>query len=33
VFSICMILTAFAPTAEMFGGLRFLTGLGLGGVV
>jgi AAHS family benzoate transporter-like MFS transporter len=33
MFSICMLLTAFAPSAETFGGLRFLTGLGLGGVV
>ncbi|MEV7134286.1 aromatic acid/H+ symport family MFS transporter [Arthrobacter sp. NPDC093128] len=33
MFSICMLLTAFAPSAEIFGGLRFLTGLGLGGVV
>lgn len=33
MFSICMLLTAFAPTAEIFGALRFLTGLGLGGVV
>ncbi|MDQ0634349.1 AAHS family benzoate transporter-like MFS transporter [Arthrobacter pascens] len=32
-FSICMLLTAFAPSAEVFGALRFLTGLGLGGVV
>lgn len=32
-FSICMLLTAFAPSAEAFGALRFLTGLGLGGVV
>lgn len=33
MFSICMLLTAFAPSAEIFGALRFLTGLGLGGVV
>ncbi|ALV43665.1 hypothetical protein AU252_22885 [Pseudarthrobacter sulfonivorans] len=33
VFSICMLITAFAPSAEAFGALRFLTGLGLGGVV
>ncbi|HEY3572438.1 MAG TPA: aromatic acid/H+ symport family MFS transporter [Arthrobacter sp.] len=33
VFSICMLVTAFAPSAEMFGALRFLTGFGLGGVV
>lgn len=33
VFSICMLITAFAPAAEVFGALRFLTGLGLGGVV
>jgi MFS transporter, AAHS family, benzoate transport protein len=32
-FSICMLLTSFAPSAEAFGALRFLTGLGLGGVV
>lgn len=32
-FSVCMLLTAFAPSAEAFGALRFLTGLGLGGVV
>ncbi|WP_120520122.1 MFS transporter [Arthrobacter celericrescens] len=33
LFSICMLATAFAPSAEAFGALRFLTGLGLGGVV
>ncbi|MBT2546876.1 aromatic acid/H+ symport family MFS transporter [Arthrobacter sp. ISL-65] len=33
VFSTCMLITAFAPSAETFGALRFLTGLGLGGVV
>ena len=33
MFSICMLLTAFAPSAEIFGALRFLTGIGLGGVV
>ena len=27
-FSTCMLLTAFAPSAEVFGFLRFLTGLG-----
>lgn len=32
-FSICMLATAFAPSAEIFAALRFLTGLGLGGVV
>jgi AAHS family benzoate transporter-like MFS transporter len=32
-FSVCMLLTALAPTAEVFAALRFLTGLGLGGVV
>lgn len=32
-FSAGMALTAFAPTPEMFGLLRFLTGLGLGGVI
>ena len=32
-FSICMLLSALAPSAEVFGVLRFLTGLGLGGVV
>ena len=32
-FSTCMLLTAFAPSAEVFGFLRFLTGLGLGGIV
>lgn len=32
-FSTFMLLTAFAPSAEVFGVLRFLTGLGLGGVV
>ena len=32
-FSICMLITAFAPSAEVFGFLRFLTGLGLGGIV
>ncbi|MFW0873047.1 MFS transporter [Rhodococcoides corynebacterioides] len=32
-FSILMGLTAFAPTPEIFGLLRFLGGLGLGGVV
>ncbi|MGW9412763.1 MFS transporter [Arthrobacter cupressi] len=33
VFSICMLASAFSPSAEAFGALRFLTGLGLGGVV
>ncbi|MBT2595929.1 aromatic acid/H+ symport family MFS transporter [Arthrobacter sp. ISL-72] len=33
MFSVCMLLTAFAPSAEIFGALRFLTGLGLGGIV
>ncbi|WP_160668858.1 MFS transporter [Pseudarthrobacter sp. ATCC 49987] len=32
-FSTFMLLTAFAPSAEVFGLLRFLTGLGLGGIV
>ncbi|QVQ54706.1 aromatic acid/H+ symport family MFS transporter [Spiractinospora alimapuensis] len=32
-FSVGMALTAFAPTPEVFGTLRFLTGLGLGGVI
>jgi len=32
-FSIAMPLTALAPTPEVFGLLRFVTGLGLGGVV
>ncbi|GAA3583276.1 aromatic acid/H+ symport family MFS transporter [Klugiella xanthotipulae] len=32
-FSLCMLLTFFAPTVEIFAVLRFLTGLGLGGVV
>lgn len=32
-FSTCMLLTFFAPSVEVFGALRFLTGLGLGGVV
>lgn len=32
-FSLGMLLTAFAPSPEMFGFLRFLTGLGLGGVI
>ncbi len=32
-FSVGMALTAFAPTPEAFGLLRFLTGLGLGGVI
>ncbi|MDR6639546.1 aromatic acid/H+ symport family MFS transporter [Paenarthrobacter nitroguajacolicus] len=32
-FSLCMLLTALAPTVEAFAALRFLTGLGLGGVV
>lgn len=32
-FSVGMVLTAFAPSPEVFGLLRFLTGLGLGGVI
>lgn len=32
-FSLGMLLTAFAPSPEIFGLLRFLTGLGLGGVI
>ncbi len=32
-FSICMLATAFAPNEIVFGALRFLTGIGLGGVV
>ncbi|MBB4930510.1 AAHS family benzoate transporter-like MFS transporter [Lipingzhangella halophila] len=32
-FSTGMLLTAFAPTPEAFGLLRFVTGLGLGGVI
>lgn len=32
-FSVFMLLTALAPNAEMFGFLRFCTGLGLGGIV
>ncbi|TFI42620.1 MFS transporter [Rhodococcus sp. 1R11] len=32
-FSVCMIATAFAPNEVAFGVLRFLTGIGLGGVV
>lgn len=32
-FSVCILLTAMAPTVEIFAALRFLTGLGLGGVV
>ncbi|MBR8740274.1 MFS transporter [Nocardiopsis sp. MG754419] len=32
-FSVGMALTAFAPSPEVFGLLRFLTGLGLGGVI
>ncbi len=32
-FSSCMLLTFFAPSAEIFAVLRFLTGLGLGAIV
>lgn len=32
-FSVCMLATAFAPNEVVFGVLRFLTGIGLGGVV
>lgn len=32
-FSICMLATVFAPNEYVFGVLRFLTGIGLGGVV
>lgn len=32
-FSVFMLLTALAPSVEMFGLFRFLTGLGLGGIV
>jgi MFS transporter, AAHS family, benzoate transport protein len=32
-FSVAMVLTALAPSAEIFGLLRFVAGLGLGGVV
>jgi AAHS family benzoate transporter-like MFS transporter len=32
-FSLLMLLTAAAPSAELFGVLRFLSGLGLGGVI
>jgi AAHS family benzoate transporter-like MFS transporter len=32
-FSVAMVLTALAPNAEVFGLLRFIAGLGLGGVV
>ncbi|WP_458117330.1 MFS transporter [Arthrobacter sp. D2-10] len=32
-FSLCMLLTALAPSAELFGLMRFLAGLGLGGVM
>lgn len=32
-FSILMLLTAWAPTPELFGLFRFLAGLGLGGVI
>lgn len=32
-FSLGMLLTAFAPTPELFGLLRLLTGFGLGGVI
>ncbi|GAP54103.1 benzoate transport protein [Arthrobacter sp. Hiyo6] len=32
-FSLLMLLTAWAPTAELFGLFRFLAGLGLGGVI
>ena len=32
-FSVLMLLTAMAPTPELFGALRFLSGLGLGGVI
>lgn len=33
VFSVLMLLTAWAPTPELFGLFRFLSGLGLGGVI
>lgn len=32
-FSVLMLLTAWAPTAELFGIFRFLAGFGLGGVI
>lgn len=32
-FSLLMVATAYAPTPELFGLFRFLTGLGLGGVI
>lgn len=32
-FSVLMLATAFAPTPELFGLFRFLSGLGLGGVI
>jgi len=32
-FSVLMLLTAWAPTPELFGLFRFLAGLGLGGVI
>ncbi|WP_212761186.1 MFS transporter [Nocardia uniformis] len=32
-FSTCMLLTPLAPNEHIFGALRFLTGIGLGGVV
>lgn len=32
-FSVCMLLTVFSPNEYVFGVLRFLTGVGLGGVV
>lgn len=32
-FSLLMLLTAWAPTPELFGIFRFLAGLGLGGVI
>lgn len=33
IFSVLMLLTAWAPTPELFGLFRFLSGLGLGGVI
>src|SRR5690625_2931153 len=32
-FSLCTVLCAFAPSAVVFGGLRLLAGVGLGGLV